>query len=53
MYHARVRANDLARSVKHADLHDNLDPQRMALLDEATFTRFAAKYGKAIAEILG
>lgn len=51
-YYARVRANPLARQVKHADIHDNLDPQRMALLDETTFQRFAAKYGKAIVEIL-
>lgn len=52
-YYAQVRTRPLARQVKHADIHDNLDPLRMALLDEATFERFATKYGKAIMEILG
>ena len=52
-YYAQVRSNPLARQVKHADIHDNLDPRRMALLDEATFKRFAAKYGEAITEVLG
>lgn len=53
MYFARVRSNELARQVKYADIHDNLDPLRMAQLDDATFKRLAAKYGKAIAEIFG
>ena len=35
-YLGRVRANDLARLVKRADIMDNLDPDRLAKLEEPT-----------------
>ena len=45
---ARVRANELARLVKHADIADNTDPERTALLDEETRERLAKKYTKSL-----
>ena len=45
---ARVRANELARLVKHADIADNTDPERTALLDEETRERLAKKYAKSL-----
>src|SRR5512136_1616351 len=35
-YYARVRGNELARQVKLADIHDNLDPVRLSALDPQT-----------------
>ena len=46
-YYARVRANPIARAVKHADLDDNTDPQRMRLLDLPTQQRLRQKYARA------
>lgn len=46
-YYARVRANPLALIVKFADIDDNTDPARTALLDEGTRARLAKKYTKA------
>lgn len=46
-YFARVNGNPLARMVKAADLMDNTDPARVALLDEGTAARLKLKYGKA------
>lgn len=46
-YYSRVMANSVARAVKLADIADNTDPQRLALLDEATIARLAAKYAYA------
>lgn len=46
-YYARVARNPLARQVKDADIDDNTDPARTALLDSATRTRLAAKYAAA------
>ncbi|MDK9294414.1 HD domain-containing protein [Propionibacterium freudenreichii] len=43
-YAARVAANELAMVVKRADLADNTDPARTALLDEETRVRLAEKY---------
>lgn len=43
-YLSRVRVNDLARLVKLADIADNTDPQRMALLDEPTRAKLTEKY---------
>ena len=40
----RVRVNDLARLVKLADIADNTDPQRLALLEEPTRTCLMIKY---------
>jgi (p)ppGpp synthase/HD superfamily hydrolase len=50
-YEAAVRraaAHPVARLVKRCDLEDNTDPDRLALLDEATRTRLTAKYRRAI-----
>ena len=43
-YLSRVRVNDLARLVKLADIADNTDPQRLALLEEPTRTCLMIKY---------
>ncbi|MDF1543432.1 MAG: HD domain-containing protein [Anaerosomatales bacterium] len=52
-YYDRVRANRLARQVKLADIHDNLDPLRLVQLDEPTAARLIAKYGKALTALFG
>ena len=49
VYLERVRQNPLALEVKHADIRDNLDPARLALLDEATQARLRRKYTRALA----
>lgn len=46
-YYERVAANPLALRVKHADLGDNTDPNRLAALDDATRQRLLAKYRTA------
>ncbi len=46
-YYARVSRNPLARQVKDADIDDNTDPARTALLDDTTRSRLAAKYAAA------
>lgn len=51
-YFTRVRANRIAGIVKTADLADNTDPARQALLDEDTRARLARKYRRAY-ELLG
>lgn len=43
-YCQRVAANPLALAVKRADVADNSDPARLALLDEVTRTRLEGKY---------
>lgn len=45
-YCARVLANPTALRVKRADIDDNTDPVRTALLPEATRERLAAKYAR-------
>lgn len=50
-YYARVRADELALAVKRADIADNTDPARVALLDQATAARLAGKYRHARAEL--
>lgn len=52
-YYARVRGNDLARQVKLADIHDNLDPLRLSVLDFQTAGRLVTKYSKALNAIFG
>lgn len=47
VYYRRVAAHPLARAVKQADLDDNTDPARTALLDEETRARLARKYAHA------
>jgi (p)ppGpp synthase/HD superfamily hydrolase len=51
-YYARVRENAWARMVKHADITDNTDPERLALLDDETRERLESKYARA-RELLG
>ncbi len=46
-YYARVKANPIAPSVKAADLADNTDPARLALLDSTQRARLEAKYAHA------
>lgn len=41
---ARAGANPIACAVKRADIADNSDPARLALLDEATAQRLRHKY---------
>lgn len=52
-YYARVRSNPIARAVKRADLDDNTDPGRVALLDEHTRQRLAIKYAHARTKLSG
>ena len=47
-YYARIRENDLARTVKLADVADNLNPERLALLDANTQQRLRGKYIRAL-----
>lgn len=46
-YYARIRANPIALRVKMADIADNADEGRLALLDEATADRLRRKYAHA------
>lgn len=46
-YYAGIRANPLALRVKLADIADNADESRLALLDEKTADRLRRKYAKA------
>lgn len=46
-YYQRIRQNELALRVKLADIADNADESRLALLDEATANRLRRKYAKA------
>lgn len=43
-YCARIRANPLATQVKHADLTDNNDPTRLAVLDATTRQALSLQY---------
>lgn len=46
-YYEAIRANPLALRVKLADIADNANEDRLALLDEATANRLRRKYAKA------
>jgi len=48
LYYRRVVADELAREVKLADVADNSDPARLALLNEATRSRLQKKYARAM-----
>lgn len=50
-YYARVKADPIALEVKLADIADNTDPVRSALLGEADRVRLAAKYAKAMDDL--
>ncbi|NUK09610.1 HD domain-containing protein [Streptomyces lunaelactis] len=45
-YTRRILATPGARLVKESDLAHNADPERLAVLDEATRVRLTAKYAK-------
>ncbi len=51
-YYARIRANPIALEVKLADIADNSDPQRLALVDSATRKRLSEKYAFARSSLL-
>jgi (p)ppGpp synthase/HD superfamily hydrolase len=46
-YYAGIRTNPLALRVKLADIADNADESRLALLDSKTADRLRKKYAKA------
>lgn len=50
-YLARVAANPIARVVKKADIEDNMSPDRLSRLDEATQERLRAKYASALRQL--
>lgn len=47
-YYAAIRTDPIALAVKRADIADNTDPARLALLDPATQARLRAKYTAAL-----
>lgn len=47
IYYGEIRQNPLALRVKLADIADNADESRLALLDEKTADRLRRKYAKA------
>lgn len=47
MYYHEIRTSYLARKVKLADIADNADESRLALLDPETADRLRRKYAKA------
>lgn len=47
-YYDGIRANPIALRVKLADIADNADESRLALLDEKTAARLRRKYAKAL-----
>lgn len=49
-YYFWIKANPLALRVKLADIADNSNEERLAMLDEKTADRLRRKYAKAIAE---
>lgn len=51
-YYERIKKNSLALAVKLADIEDNTDPERLALLDQETRTRLEKKYAEAKRKLL-
>jgi len=52
-YYADIRANPLALRVKLADIADNANEDRLALLDKKTAARLRRKYEKALEALKG
>lgn len=52
-YYQRVRVNPLALEVKLADVADNSDPVRLAMLDSKTSERLTVKYTHALEVLNG
>lgn len=50
-YIARIAGNAIARQVKRADIDDNTDPERLALLDTTQRDRLKAKYERDLAQL--
>lgn len=50
-YYASIRSDPLALRVKLADIADNADESRLALLDPKTAERLRRKYAKALAAL--
>lgn len=50
-YYVAIRANQIALRVKLADVADNADESRLALLDETTAARLRKKYAKTLAAL--
>jgi (p)ppGpp synthase/HD superfamily hydrolase len=50
-YYARIKENPLATAVKLADLADNTDPDRLAVLPQETQDRLTAKYAAGFAAL--
>jgi (p)ppGpp synthase/HD superfamily hydrolase len=50
-YYQRVLATSGAYAIKQADIEDNTNPARLALLDDATIVRLTRKYAKARAAL--
>jgi len=48
-----VSENPLARKIKLADLHDNMNPERLSKLPKETYLRLLAKYSAAIKYLKG
>lgn len=51
-YLERVKQHPWAVSVKRADIADNSDPERLAMLDEATRERLLRKYARDVEFLL-
>lgn len=47
-YYARVKESWIAVRVKRADVADNSDPKRLALLDDSSIVRLVKKYAEAM-----
>ena len=52
-YYAAIARDPIALRVKLADIADNADESRLALLDEAAADRLRKKYAKARAALVG
>lgn len=50
-YYMRVASNPVALKVKLADIADNADESRLAMLDDETANRLRKKYAKAICKL--
>ena len=53
IYYGEIRQNPLALRVKLADVYDNADESRLAMLDEKTADRLRRKYARAMAALTG
>lgn len=47
-YYREIRGNTISLVVKLADIHDNMDAKRLAMLDVGTASRLHRKYSEAL-----